>query len=69
MVAPSPNICMTNFNPVGINMQVPNKIDTAIGITVRLYVKSLGSSYAKYLEKLPDIVRTTTKVHMIQNGP
>ena len=61
---------MTNLKPVGRTITTPKRIEIEIGIIEKVYVKCLfGFSYSKYLLKFPEIVKTTTKVQMIQNGP
>jgi len=69
VVAPSPKAAMKNFSAIGTPTVEPNNIAIAVGTILKLYVKSFGSSNSRYLEKFPEIVKITTKVHKIQKGP
>ena len=45
VVAPSPIQFMMNLSATGSPIHIPNSIETEIGIILKVYVKSFGSSY------------------------
>ena len=45
VVAPSPIQFMMNLRATGRPIHIPNSIETEIGIILKVYVKSFGSSY------------------------
>lgn len=65
----SPKHCTTNFMAIGSPMLMLKSTVAAIGMILNVYVNYSGSSISRYRAKLPEIVSTTTRVHMIQNGP
>jgi len=61
---------MTNLNANGSPMAIPNKTEMEIGTIDISYEKCLsGFSYSNHLLRFPEIVKTTTSVQIIQNGP
>lgn len=65
----SPKNYTANFIITGKATANPQSRDKAIGTILNVYVKSESSGVSKYLARFPEIVRTTTKVYMIQKGP
>ena len=53
----------------GRPMAKPNRTLMETGTIWKVQVNSDGSSNSKYLERFPDIVKTTTSVQSSQNGP
>lgn len=64
-----PKKATISFKSTGNPILTPNSTPIEIGTIEKLYVNLLGSSNSKYRDKLPDIVKITTRVHSIQNGP